>query len=93
MKSRFWCFITIILAIAVAPVGKVMAYAEVLSVTQQEAVAWANAQIGKSLDYDNYDPHDGYDYWYQCVDFTAYYFQFLGKSDAIGGDAVSAGRL
>lgn len=41
--------------------------------TQAEAVAWAQAQIGQSLDYDGA-------YGAQCVDLIAYYYNFLGEA-------------
>lgn len=45
-----------------------------VSHNQQEAVAWAKAQIGKSID------TDGYPSWqkYQCVDLVNAYYQYLG---------------
>ena len=47
------------------------------SKTQSEAVNWANAQIGKSLDQDGV-------YGAQCVDLIRYYYQFLGVSPVSG---------
>ena len=47
--------------------------------TQAEAVAWANSQIGKGLNYDGV-------YGNQCVDLIAYYYQYLGASTP-GGNA------
>lgn len=47
--------------------------------TQAEAVAWANSQIGKGLDYDGV-------YGNQCVDLIAYYYKYLGASTP-GGNA------
>ena len=41
------------------------------SKTQSDAVNWANAQVGKSLDQDGV-------YGAQCVDLIRYYYQFLG---------------
>lgn len=48
--------------------------------TQAEAVAWANAQIGRSLDYDG-------QYGAQCVDLTAFYYSYLGTHTP-GGNAI-----
>ncbi len=45
--------------------------ASAASHTQDEAVAWAKAQVGKSLDYDGA-------YGAQCVDLIAFYYQYLG---------------
>ncbi len=47
--------------------------------SQADAVAWANAQIGKSLDYDG-------EWGAQCVDLIYFYYQYLGVSP-MGGNA------
>ena len=47
--------------------------------SQAEALNWANAQVGKSLDYDGA-------YGAQCVDLIMFYYQYLGTSSP-GGDA------
>jgi len=49
--------------------------------TQQEAVNWANAQIGKSLDQDGV-------YGAQCVDLIRYYYIYLGASP-VGGNGCN----
>ena len=57
--------------------------AELLStggVTRDAAVAWAQAQIGKALDYDGV-------YGAQCVDLIYYYYQALGQT-VLGGNAI-----
>lgn len=43
--------------------------------TQAEAVAWAQAQNGKPLDFDHV-------YGEQCVDLIKYYYQYLGNNEA-----------
>lgn len=48
--------------------------------SRSDAVAWANSKKGQSLDYDGV-------YGAQCVDLTAYYYQYLGASGYIGGNA------
>lgn len=48
--------------------------------TQNDAVAWANAQIGKSLDYDNYAGA-------QCVDLIKYYYNYFGVAGYATGNA------
>lgn len=48
--------------------------------TQQEAVDWANAQIGNSLDYDGV-------YGAQCVDLIKYYYDYFGVADYARGNA------
>ena len=47
--------------------------------TKQEAVNWANAQVGKYLDYDNA-------YGAQCVDLIKYYYDYLGCADYARGN-------
>lgn len=45
-----------------------------------DAVAWANSQINKGLDYDGV-------YGCQCVDLIYYYCSYLGATSLIGGNA------
>ena len=47
---------------------------------QQEALAWAKAQIGKSIDTDGYPAEQKY----QCVDLVKAYYQYLGVSTPSG---------
>lgn len=47
--------------------------------TQQEAVDWAKAQLGKSLDYDNM-------YGAQCVDLIKYYYDYFGVANYAKGN-------
>jgi len=51
--------------------------AQATSITQAQAVNWANSQIGRSLDYDGA-------YGAQCVDLTKYYYAYLGVSPVNG---------
>ena len=48
--------------------------------TQSEAVSWANAQIGKGLDYDGV-------YGNQCVDLIKYYYAYFGVAGYAMGNA------
>lgn len=48
--------------------------------TQGEAVNWANSQLGKSLDYDNYAGA-------QCVDLIKYYYNYFGVANYAMGNA------
>lgn len=48
--------------------------------TQSDAVAWANAQIGKGLDYDGV-------YGNQCVDLIKYYYAYFGYANYAMGNA------
>ena len=52
--------------------------------TQSEAVAWAQSQLGKALDYDG-------QYGAQCVDLICYYYQYLGTTSP-GGNAEAYRR-
>lgn len=52
--------------------------------TQSEAVAWAQSQLGKALDYDGV-------YGAQCVDLICYYYQYLGTTSP-GGNAEAYRR-
>ena len=51
--------------------------AQATSITQAQAVSWANSQIGKSLDYDG-------SYGAQCVDLIKYYYAYLGVTPVKG---------
>ncbi len=53
--------------------------AEVGAPTQAEAIAWLNAQVGKSLDYDGA-------YGAQCVDLIKYYYNFFGYASYAKGN-------
>lgn len=48
--------------------------------TQNDAVAWATAQIGKGLDYDG-------EYGKQCVDLIKYYYNYFGVAGYATGNA------
>ncbi len=52
----------------------------VQAATRDEAVAWANAQIGKGLDYDGTDGK-------QCVDLIKYYYAYFGVAGYARGNA------
>ena len=55
--------------------------------TQQEAMAWVRAQVGKSLDYDNFPPPTLDGDQYQCVDLIKFYYAFLGCGNYGVGNA------
>ena len=63
--------------LALMPVLKITVNAST-SKTQAEAVNWAKAQIGESLDYDH-------TFGAQCVDLIFYYYNFLGE-DVVWGN-------
>ena len=48
--------------------------------TRDEAVAWANAQVGNGLDYDGM-------YGNQCVDLVKYYYDYFGVAKFAKGNA------
>lgn len=77
MKKKIWSGILGIwlLVFCLAPVN-LYAYS---AHSQSEAVAWAQGQLGKSLDYDGV-------YGAQCVDLICYYYQYLGTASP-GGNA------
>ncbi len=61
-------FLALLMVISIIPMTDIKAEAA----TQNEAVAWANAQVGKSIN------HDGY-YGAQCVDLIQAYYSYLGE--------------
>ena len=63
------CLLVLLFSVALAL--PVTANASTNGHTAQEALAWAKAQVGKSLDYDGV-------YGAQCVDLIKYYYDFLG---------------
>ena len=71
----------LLLVFSVMLVLPVTANASTNGHTQQEALAWVRAQVGKGLDYDGYPPDDKI----QCVDLIKYYYDFLGCANyAVG---------
>ena len=61
------CLLVLLFSVALAL--PVTANASTNGHTAQEALAWAKAQVGKSLDYDGV-------YGAQCVDLIKYYYDF-----------------
>ena len=78
IKHLFSILVCLVLIVSVLHVQKTV-NVNGATHTQAEAVAWANAQIGKGLNYDGV-------YGNQCVDLIAYYYQYLGASTP-GGNA------
>ena len=71
------CLLVLLFSVALAlPVN---ANASTNGHTAQEALAWAKAQVGKSLDYDGV-------YGAQCVDLIKYYYDFLGCASYARGN-------
>lgn len=67
--------LTIVMILSIVPLATVQSSAA--SITKGQAVTWANAQIGKSLDQDGV-------YGAQCVDLIRYYYSYLGVSPVSG---------
>lgn len=67
--------LTIVMTLSIVPIAAVQSSAA--SVSKEQAVSWANAQIGKSLDQDGV-------YGAQCVDLIRYYYSYLGASPVSG---------
>ncbi len=71
------CLLVLLFSVALAL--PVTAEASTNGHTAQEALAWAKAQVGKSLDYDGV-------YGAQCVDLIKYYYDFLGCASYARGN-------
>ena len=71
------CLLVLLFSVALAL--PVTAKASTNGHTAQEALAWARAQVGKSLDYDGV-------YGAQCVDLIKYYYDFLGCASYARGN-------
>ena len=71
------CLLVLLFSVALAL--PVTANASTNGHTAQEALAWARAQVGKSLDYDGV-------YGAQCVDLIKYYYDFLGCASYARGN-------
>ena len=76
-KKRSLCII-LMLAVLFSTVVDNVSVAE--AVTQNDAVAWARAQISKGLDYDG-------EYGNQCVDLIKYYYSYFGVASYAKGNA------
>ncbi len=66
-------FLSLLMVISIIPMTSITASAA----TQTEAVAWANDQVGKSIDYDGVEG-------VQCVDLIKAYYAYLGVSPVKG---------
>lgn len=69
LKTLFSLLLSLLLIVSTVSLTSVPSYAT--SRTQNDAVRWAKAQIGKKLDYDGV-------YGAQCVDLIKYYYKYLG---------------
>ena len=80
MKKVFKGFSVFLLTMFVLGIVGVMQVNAATAHSSTEAVQWAEAQIGQSLDYDGA-------YGAQCVDLVAYYYAYLGTTTP-GGNAI-----
>lgn len=80
MNKTWKKLLTWILTLALLA-GNVEYVQAAVSHSQADALAWAQSQIGQSLDYDHV-------YGAQCVDLIAYYYQYLGTTTP-GGNAIN----
>ena len=72
-KKLLSMLLTMALLVAVLSVLGVGMNVSATSITQAQAVAWAESKVGSTLDYDGV-------YGGQCVDLIYYYYQYLGES-------------
>ncbi|MBQ8182332.1 MAG: InlB B-repeat-containing protein [Clostridia bacterium] len=74
--KKFLSLVLVIVILSVSLVSMdITAFAT--SITQSQAVSWANSKVGGSWDYDGV-------YGAQCVDLTKYYYAYLGVSPVSG---------
>lgn len=79
-KRAMSILLAAIIAISLVPGLSIGASAATNGHSQSEAVNWANAQVGKSLDYDGV-------YGCQCVDLIKYYYAWMGVASYAHGNA------
>ncbi len=78
MKKRLIsALLAVVMLVSLVPMA---ALADTNGRSRQDAVDWMAQQVGKSLDYDNYNGA-------QCVDLIKYYYDFLGCASYAKGDA------
>ncbi|MBO5488670.1 MAG: GBS Bsp-like repeat-containing protein, partial [Eubacterium sp.] len=80
MKQMRKKSLTFVLAFALLVGNICITPKEAKAATQSDAVAWANAQLGKGLDYDGV-------YGNQCVDLIKYYYAYFGVANYAMGNA------
>ena len=79
-KKFLSLILVLIMCFSVVPMTDLGMEASATSKTQAEALAWVRSQNGKSLDVDGYPASQPY----QCVDFIAKYYEYLGVSRSTG---------
>ena len=72
--------LVILMCLSVAPFADLGIKANATSKSQDEAIIWAQSQLGKSIDTDGFPS----DQPYQCVDFIKSYYSFLGVTPVNG---------
>ena len=80
MKKILSLVLVLIMCFSVVPMTDLGIEASAVSKSQAEALSWVRAQQGKSLDVDGYPANQPY----QCVDFIAKYYEYLGVSRSSG---------
>lgn len=82
VRTMISCGMALALTVSTLSVStlSVSKQAQAANHTRDEAVSWANAQIGKGLDYDG-------KYGNQCVDLIKYYYDYLGVANYATGNA------
>ncbi len=76
-KKILSVLLALLMITSIIPMSSITASAATTH-TADEAIAWCESQLGKTLDYDGA-------YGGQCVDFTMYYYKYLGVG-AVGGN-------
>lgn len=79
-KEILCLVLTVIMCLSIVPVADLSFEASAVSKTRDEALSWVRSQQGKSLDVDGYPASQPY----QCVDFIAKYYEYLGVSRSTG---------
>ena len=80
VKKFLSLVLVLIMCFSVIPMADMGIEASATSKTRDEALSWVRSQQGKSLDVDGYPASQPY----QCVDFIAKYYEYLGVSRSTG---------
>ena len=75
MKKVISLFLTLVMVIGI--ISSIPVSVSATSITQAQAVSWANSKIGSSLDQDGENGA-------QCVDLIRFYYSYLGVSPVSG---------
>ncbi len=83
MKKIISLVLMILMCLSIVPMTDASIKASATSKTQDEAIAWVQSQVGKSIDTDGYPSGQPY----QCVDLIKAYYSYLGVSPVSGNGA------